>query len=559
MVAISANSNANVTNECKKAIEMSFLMVYSVQVLAIFVGNLLTCVVFLSKRQLRRTNMNIFLINLAVSDFLVSILLFPGYTIFCASCLTSQFSKHDRICIILDGIKDYVLLATIFNILAITFDRYVAVLQPFRYPMKITKKTITIMLVLTWLVPWPLAYMKLILVAISPTIFHDELHRSVYDNVIVFVCVILPMFIIAVVNGMITKVIRKQMARINYHGNVYVSESLQHGSRDKVNEIIKTNKGETKDNNEEEPQTPKFEHQKNRTNLNHVTNKSRDSHVTEDHTRDFSPIPKEGQSFEQAHNVGHVTNTSRDSHVTDAPTRDSSSISPKEGQSWEQGSNLGHVTHTSRDSHVTEASLEEQTSLGNVFIAEDARNKNTELSLEKLEKSENTKKNIFELTRPKRPRVSGCSSWSVGVSNNGYKINEGGSTERKRDERLDDSAATTAAKKLQHKNNNKNSSKSSSKSISKRLRQISRDLRERNGTRSCLVVAMIFVVCWIPRCLLNMFQLFGPRGFIDEYLLEKISFLFLFFQSLTNPLVYSFYRNDFRHAARDLINKKKSK
>lgn len=82
------------------------------------------------------------------------------------------------------------------------------------------------------------------------------------------------------------------------------------------------------------------------------------------------------------------------------------------------------------------------------------------------------------------------------------------------------------------------------------------NLKPKEGSRktiACLVVVLIFLVCWFPRCLLNFLFLFKMLHTKGLALLEKISLVFLFIQSSVNPFLYSFYRRDFRQAARSLL------
>ena len=82
------------------------------------------------------------------------------------------------------------------------------------------------------------------------------------------------------------------------------------------------------------------------------------------------------------------------------------------------------------------------------------------------------------------------------------------------------------------------------------------NLKPKEGSRktiACLVVVLIFLVCWFPRCLLNFLFLFKMLHAKGLLLLEKISLVFLFIQSSVNPFLYSFYRRDFRQAARSLL------
>ena len=72
----------------------------------------------------------------------------------------------------------------------------------------------------------------------------------------------------------------------------------------------------------------------------------------------------------------------------------------------------------------------------------------------------------------------------------------------------------------------------------------------RKGTMACVLVVLIFVLCWLPRAYFNIVRVLG-KG--EGPLLNKLSLFFLFVQSAVNPLVYTFYRVDFRRAAVKLL------
>ena len=74
------------------------------------------------------------------------------------------------------------------------------------------------------------------------------------------------------------------------------------------------------------------------------------------------------------------------------------------------------------------------------------------------------------------------------------------------------------------------------------------------GTVSCILIVLIFVVCWIPRAFYNFSHVFGRPDLVSP-LLEKLSLFFLFLQSAVNPAIYSYYRDDFKKALLDLLSR----
>ena len=77
--------------------------------------------------------------------------------------------------------------------------------------------------------------------------------------------------------------------------------------------------------------------------------------------------------------------------------------------------------------------------------------------------------------------------------------------------------------------------------------------RKRKGTLACALVVMVFVVFWIPRVGFHIqYMIKGELREVNT-LLQKISMFFFILQSSVNPLIYSFYRADFRKAVVNIL------
>ena len=77
-------------------------------------------------------------------------------------------------------------------------------------------------------------------------------------------------------------------------------------------------------------------------------------------------------------------------------------------------------------------------------------------------------------------------------------------------------------------------------------------LQQYKGTLSCVLVMIIFIVCWLPRAFYFFLHLFDQSELVTPLLL-KMSVTFVLFQSSTNPLIYSFCRREFRRALKLLM------
>ncbi|KAL9955445.1 hypothetical protein ACROYT_G036773 [Oculina patagonica] len=204
--SMDTNSTGTETAYCDETLQKIFWFVNGVLALIILAGNTLTCVIFLSTKQLRQQYMNIFLVSLAVSDILMAVMVVPGYTSFCAGC--KPYLSSDT-CWILAQTKDLVFSSSFFSLLAITYDRYLAVLCPLQYSSKMTRNKVTCMVILTWVFP--------ALIATARNIWwHTQSEEKakainkVYNVILVFLLVMLPAVIMALVNVMIVRAIQTQ-------------------------------------------------------------------------------------------------------------------------------------------------------------------------------------------------------------------------------------------------------------------------------------------------------------------------------------------------------------
>ena len=201
----SLESNSNHTANCNDTLQQIFLVVNSVLAVIILAGNILTCVIFLSTKSLRQQNMNIFLVSLAVSDILMAIMVVPGYTAFCAG---GKYLSSDT-CWILAQTKDIVFSSSFFSLLAITYDRYLAVLRPLQYGSKMTRTKVRCIMIAIWLVPALLATTRNIWWR-TQTVEKAKAINQVYNVILVVLLVVLPAIIMALVNAMIIRAIQTQ-------------------------------------------------------------------------------------------------------------------------------------------------------------------------------------------------------------------------------------------------------------------------------------------------------------------------------------------------------------
>ncbi|XP_028447387.1 trace amine-associated receptor 13c-like [Perca flavescens] len=121
------------------------ILLYSISLLTVAL-NLLVIISVSHFRQLH-TPTNILLLSLAVSDFLVGLLLMPGEILRKTSC----WFLGDIVCTLYKYVTAIILASSIGDIVLISVDRYVAICDPLHYTTRITVNRVKFCVCLCWL------------------------------------------------------------------------------------------------------------------------------------------------------------------------------------------------------------------------------------------------------------------------------------------------------------------------------------------------------------------------------------------------------------------------
>ncbi|KAH9404001.1 G-protein coupled receptor [Tyrophagus putrescentiae] len=127
----------------------------AVAVCAVF-GNLLVIVVFLQDRRLRKVT-NFYIISLSVADFLVGAIGIPS------AILTRIGIPRNSIRLCLTMLSLLVVLCTIsiLNLVAVSLDRYWAILHPLDYHKRISEKTALVIICICWILGSAIGFLPL--------------------------------------------------------------------------------------------------------------------------------------------------------------------------------------------------------------------------------------------------------------------------------------------------------------------------------------------------------------------------------------------------------------
>ena len=108
-------------------------------------------VIFLvaKNRRLHSRSANLFVLSLAVADFDVGIAVFPsGY--FCNYMMACNFRMHV-------AFFWFFLHSSVTNLCSLTWDRYIAIVHPFKYNTSMTDRRPGMVILIAWLIPFAIS------------------------------------------------------------------------------------------------------------------------------------------------------------------------------------------------------------------------------------------------------------------------------------------------------------------------------------------------------------------------------------------------------------------
>ncbi|KAM4559196.1 trace amine-associated receptor 13c-like [Odontesthes bonariensis] len=169
-------------SSCKKPVSslselvVLWVVLSSLPVLTVML-NLLVIISVSHYRQLH-TPTNILLLSLAVSDFLVGLVIIPAGVIRVTTC----WFLGDLMCFLYNCLCYIITSASVGDMVLISIDRYVAICDPLHYPTRVTERRVKLCVCLCWLCS---AIYNLLFVKDDLTLLGK--HNSCYGECVIFI------------------------------------------------------------------------------------------------------------------------------------------------------------------------------------------------------------------------------------------------------------------------------------------------------------------------------------------------------------------------------------
>uniref|UniRef100_A0AAV2KA12 G-protein coupled receptors family 1 profile domain-containing protein n=1 Tax=Knipowitschia caucasica TaxID=637954 RepID=A0AAV2KA12_KNICA len=204
------------------------------------VGNVLVCAAVGINQKLR-TVTNYFLVSLAVADICVGSIAIP-----CAILTDIGLPHHNLpLCLLMLSVLIMFTQSSIFSLLAVAVERYLAILMPFRYQTLMTRRNAILIILLTWLLAFLIGLIPLMGWHKTPPELGYCFFVSVVDMAYMvyfnfFACVLAPLVIMFLIYAQIFATVKNQMRRISFAHSRRgeVQRSMAAGLRKEIKTVL---------------------------------------------------------------------------------------------------------------------------------------------------------------------------------------------------------------------------------------------------------------------------------------------------------------------------------
>uniref|UniRef100_H2YXT3 G-protein coupled receptors family 1 profile domain-containing protein n=1 Tax=Ciona savignyi TaxID=51511 RepID=H2YXT3_CIOSA len=210
----------------------------------IMIGTLGNMLVICSIKFAKRTHLNgnIFIVNLAFADLLVTAILVPCVL---ANVIATQNTLPDAACRTVAFLMSAACACSIHNLAAIAFNRYWAIVRPCSYPHLFGKRNSRIMVCALWL--WTgIPFIPAILLAAQPYDYHimeclwDDQFSLPYTISLVAGLMVMPFIVICVCYARIYHIVKKRSKWLMEQGVMEGNSSMTSVALNRDIKLLKT-------------------------------------------------------------------------------------------------------------------------------------------------------------------------------------------------------------------------------------------------------------------------------------------------------------------------------
>ncbi|XP_067241592.1 trace amine-associated receptor 7c-like [Chanodichthys erythropterus] len=212
------NNNLSCTRSIRPEAEYIFVYIF-VAVTSVFTVflNLLVIISISHFKQLH-TPTNVLILSLAVADLIVGLILMPVQGM---KLIESCWYFGEIFCSIFPLILYMVVVASLGTLIIISVDRFIAVNDPLRYPMKVNNSRVFVSIVVNWLFSFLYSFYLLYEFLLYPERNHTCVGECIVvvtlENIIIdaFVCLVVPCCVIIPLYVKICFVAKRQVKHLN--------------------------------------------------------------------------------------------------------------------------------------------------------------------------------------------------------------------------------------------------------------------------------------------------------------------------------------------------------
>ena len=175
------------------------------------------------------------IVNLSVTDLLVCLTIYPIWIFELLQIVNDVHNDEEFFCKFIYSSGGVSIVVSILTLLAISFDRYLFIIWPLKYPIIMTWQRVHILVCTVWI--WALAFLPVSVIYIGPGEVRGVCRASNEFVLFTFIVyVYIPLSLIIFFNYKIFKIARRHRRRIAAGSIVQYNQGVQAGNSTNVNE-----------------------------------------------------------------------------------------------------------------------------------------------------------------------------------------------------------------------------------------------------------------------------------------------------------------------------------